>query len=97
MTGARTLGAEDLVPAGLAEPGRLEEIRRVAEEFAVAVTEDMAALIDPADPADPIAAQFVPSAAELDRPRPRNAPTRSATSAGRRSPASSTAIPTGCC
>ena len=30
------------------------------------LTEDMAGLIDPADPADPIAAQFVPSAAELD-------------------------------
>jgi lysine 2,3-aminomutase len=65
MTGARILGAEDLVPAGLAEPGRLREIRRVAAQFAIAVTEDMAELIDPADPADPIAAQFVPTAAEL--------------------------------
>src|SRR5271169_860362 len=65
MTGARILGAEDLVPAELAEPGRLLEIQRVAEQFAVAVTEDMAELIDPADPADPIAAQFVPTAAEL--------------------------------
>ena len=37
----------------------------MAEQFAVALTEDMAALIDPADPADPIAAQFVPTAAEL--------------------------------
>jgi lysine 2,3-aminomutase len=37
----------------------------VAEQFAVALTEDMAELIDPADPADPIAAQFVPTAAEL--------------------------------
>jgi lysine 2,3-aminomutase len=37
----------------------------VAEQFAVAVTEDVAELIDPADPADPIAAQFVPTAAEL--------------------------------
>src|SRR5271170_5724992 len=65
MTGARILGAEDLVPAELAEPVRLREIRRVAEQFAVAVTEDVAELIDPADPADPIAAQFVPTAAEL--------------------------------
>jgi lysine 2,3-aminomutase len=47
-------------------PRRSDDIRRVAAEFAVAVTEDMAALIDPADPADPIAAQFVPSAAELE-------------------------------
>jgi lysine 2,3-aminomutase len=57
--------SEGLVSAGLVEPGRLEEIRRIASHFAVAVTEDMAALIDPADPADPIGAQFVPSLAEL--------------------------------
>jgi lysine 2,3-aminomutase len=62
---ARTLRANELVPAGLVEPGRIEEIRRVAEEFAVALTEDVAALIDPTDPTDPIAAQFVPNAAEL--------------------------------
>jgi lysine 2,3-aminomutase len=65
MTGARILRPEDFVPAGLAEPGRLREIRRVAEQFAVAVTEDVAELIDPVDSADPIAAQFVPIAAEL--------------------------------
>jgi lysine 2,3-aminomutase len=61
-----TLSADDLVDAGLVAPERDDEIRRVAEEFAVAVTNDMAALIDPADPADPIAAQFVPSVAELE-------------------------------
>jgi lysine 2,3-aminomutase len=60
-----TLRAEDLAGAGLIEPGRLEEIRRVAKEFSVAVTEDMVALIDPGDTRDPIAAQFVPIAAEL--------------------------------
>jgi lysine 2,3-aminomutase len=65
MPGARILGAEDLVPGGLAKPGRLQEIRRVAREFAVAITEDMAELIDPADERDPVAAQFVPSEAEL--------------------------------
>jgi lysine 2,3-aminomutase len=65
MTGPRLLRPEDFVPAGLAEPGRLREIRRVAEQFAVAVTEDVAELIDPVDSADPIAAQFVPTAAEL--------------------------------
>jgi lysine 2,3-aminomutase len=65
MVRARTIGPEDIVPAGLAERSRLEEIRRVAEEFAVALTPDVAALIDPADPADPIAAQFVPSVVEL--------------------------------
>jgi lysine 2,3-aminomutase len=56
---------EGLVRAGLAERGRVEELRRVAEKFTMAVTEDMAGLIDPADPADPIAAQFVPTLAEL--------------------------------
>ena len=61
-----TLRTEDLIARGLVAPDRLDELRRVAQEFAVAVTEDMAALIDPADPAGPIAAQFVPSAAELE-------------------------------
>jgi lysine 2,3-aminomutase len=65
MAQPRSLNGEDLIPAGLVEPGRLEEIRRVAGEFAVALTDDIAALIDPADPTDPIAAQFVPTAAEL--------------------------------
>ena len=66
MGRSRTLRAEDLVSAGLAAPTRLEEIRRVADEFAVALTADVAAMIDPANPADPIAAQFVPSGAELE-------------------------------
>jgi lysine 2,3-aminomutase len=57
---------DDLIAHGLIAPERAEGLRRVAEKFAVAVTDDMAALIDPADPADPIAAQFVPSAAELE-------------------------------
>jgi lysine 2,3-aminomutase len=60
------LRTEDLVMRGLVAPERLNELRQVADTFAVAVTEDVAALIDPADPADPIAAQFVPSAAELE-------------------------------
>lgn len=60
-----TRGLEDLVAEGLVEPGQLEQIRRVAAEFAVALTQDVAALVDPADAADPIAAQFVPSSAEL--------------------------------
>jgi lysine 2,3-aminomutase len=62
-----TFYPDDLVSRGLVAPERLDELRRVADEFAVAVTEDMAALIDPSDPIDPIAAQFVPSAAELEK------------------------------
>src|SRR5438270_4567767 len=65
MPRARIFGVEDLVPAGLMEPARLQEIRKVAQEFTVAVTEDMVELIDPADSRDPIAAQFAPSEAEL--------------------------------
>jgi lysine 2,3-aminomutase len=56
----------DIVARGLVAPERLEEVRRVAGQFAVAITEDMAALIDRDDPSDPIAAQFVPSGAELE-------------------------------
>ncbi len=61
------LRVEDLITRGPVAPERLDELRRVAEQFAVAVTEEMAALIDPSDPADPIAAQFVPRVAELNR------------------------------
>ena len=57
--------AEEQVAAGLAGPERLDELRRVGREFAVGVSRETAALIDPADPADPIAAQFVPDAREL--------------------------------
>ena len=65
MMQSRILGSEDLITAGLVEPDRAEEIRRVTTEYAVALTADMAALVNPADPDDPIAAQFVPTAAEL--------------------------------
>jgi lysine 2,3-aminomutase len=61
-----TLRADDLAEAGLIAPERLDEVRRVAEHFTVALTDEVAGLIDPADPADPIAAQFLPSADELE-------------------------------
>src|SRR5512142_1116912 len=71
----RTVVFKDLVERGFVAPERGDEVRRVADRFAVAITDEMAALIDPIDPADPIAAQFVPVAAELenapdDRPDP---------------------------
>src|SRR5271168_5235353 len=66
MVPTRTIRAKDLVSAGLVETNRLAEIRRVASEFAVALTADVSALVDRENPTDPIAAQFVPSAAELD-------------------------------
>jgi len=61
----RLTGARELVAAGLVAREREGEIVAVARRFAVAITPEMAALIDGDDPADPIARQFVPSAAEL--------------------------------
>ena len=58
--------AKELVAAGLVEPAREAEVVAVAERYAVAITPEMAALIDPADPADPIARQFLPDTRELD-------------------------------
>jgi len=54
-----------LVEAGLAPLSAREGLDRVAERYAVAVTPAMATLIDASDPLDPIAAQFVPTTAEL--------------------------------
>jgi len=68
---ARTLRSVDnLAAAGLlADRAGLDA---VAERYAVAVTPTLTGLIDPADPADPIARQFVPDARELDtRPEER--------------------------
>lgn len=56
---------EELAAAGLIGPDALEEARSVAERYAIAVTPAIAALIDRADEADPIARQFLPSAEEL--------------------------------
>ncbi len=57
---------DQLVAAGLVPPERQAELAQVVERFSLAVTPAMAALIDPADPNDPIARQFVPHGAELD-------------------------------
>ncbi len=67
MTSATTTlrSAADLIEAGLAPPERLATLEQVAARYAVALTADMAELIDHADPHDPIARQFVPDAAEL--------------------------------
>ena len=55
-----------LAEAGLISREALPALQRVAERYAVAVTPAMAALIDPHDPADPLARQFVPQPFELD-------------------------------
>jgi lysine 2,3-aminomutase len=55
----------ELVAAGLAPADALADLARVAQRYAVAITPEIAGLIDRADPNDPIARQFVPSVAEL--------------------------------
>ncbi|HKS61300.1 MAG TPA: lysine-2,3-aminomutase-like protein [Xanthobacteraceae bacterium] len=55
----------ELVAAGLAPPEKLADLARVAERYALAITPEIAALVDRADPADPIARQFVPDVSEL--------------------------------
>jgi lysine 2,3-aminomutase len=59
--------AAALIDAGLAASDRLAELERIAARYAVAITPAMAKLIDPRDANDPIARQFVPDAAELER------------------------------
>ena len=51
--------------AGLIAAERLPALEAVAARYAVAITTAMQALVDPADPNDPIAAQFVPNEREL--------------------------------
>src|SRR3982074_2377568 len=55
----------ELVAHGLAPAADLPVLQQVAARYAVAVTPDIAALIDPGDPDDPIARQFIPGAEEL--------------------------------
>jgi lysine 2,3-aminomutase len=56
---------DELVAHGLAPSADLADLEKVAARYAVAVTPHVAALIDPGDPDDPIARQFIPSPEEL--------------------------------
>ncbi|MGG7519300.1 lysine-2,3-aminomutase-like protein [Allorhizobium undicola] len=63
---AKTLKTiEELAEAGLVTGADRAELDAVARRYAVAITPSMQALIDPANPLDPIAAQFVPDGREL--------------------------------
>jgi lysine 2,3-aminomutase len=55
----------DLHAAGLVSAADADALQAVAARYAVAITPAMAALIDRADPDDPIAHQFLPDAREL--------------------------------
>ncbi|WP_431280825.1 lysine-2,3-aminomutase-like protein [Humitalea sp. 24SJ18S-53] len=57
--------AAGLVAAGLLPAALQADAAAVAKRYAIAVSPAVAALIDRADPADPIARQYVPDAAEL--------------------------------
>ncbi len=64
---AALTSVEALAAAGLIERGNIAGLNEVAREYPVALTPAIAQLIDPHDPHDPIAAQFLPSQAELER------------------------------
>ena len=55
----------ELIERGLAPAADLADLERVAARYAIAVTPDIAGLIDTENPDDPIARQFIPSAREL--------------------------------
>jgi lysine 2,3-aminomutase len=55
----------ELAARGLVSVADLPDLEKVAARYAVAVTPEVAALIDPDDPDDPIARQYIPSAEEL--------------------------------
>lgn len=66
---------DDLVSEGLVPADEAASLTAVAERYAIALTPTVRALIDKTAPNDPIAAQYVPSAAELienpdERPDP---------------------------
>lgn len=64
MSALKTIS--QLREAGLVSAAGAPALGRVAERYAVAITPYLTALIDRADPADPIARQFVPDVRELD-------------------------------
>lgn len=65
----------ELVEAGLIDSAAQAATEAAAASFPLLLPRTLAALIDPADPADPIARQFIPGAEELDiRPEDRADP-----------------------
>lgn len=58
-------GTDALAQAGLIAPDRVIALEAVAARYTVAITPASLALIDPSDPADPIARQYMPNEAEL--------------------------------
>ncbi len=65
VTSKQLLSVDDLVAARLIAPERAASLRAVETRYSVAVTPQIASLIDTADPNDPIAKQFLPHENEL--------------------------------
>jgi lysine 2,3-aminomutase len=65
MTPITLRSIAQLQDAGLVAADRAAALEGVAARYAVAISPAMAALIDPSNPDDPIARQFVPDPAEL--------------------------------
>ncbi len=57
---------DDLIGYGLVPEAEREKLAPVTEKYAIGLTEAMARLIQPNDPHDPIAKQFLPDARELE-------------------------------
>lgn len=57
--------AEALVAAGLISAARAEGVAKVGRTFAIGISPTIADLIDPGNPDDPIARQFIPDPREL--------------------------------
>jgi lysine 2,3-aminomutase len=64
MTQKTLRSLSDLVAEGLISSDRMEELQSVAARYAIGISPAIEDLIDPGDPGDPIARQFVPSPAE---------------------------------
>ena len=56
--------SSDLVSAGLLPAAEEEDIADLSKTYAISITPEIAALINPLDPADPLAVQFIPSLSE---------------------------------
>jgi lysine 2,3-aminomutase len=67
MKSASLRSVGELCAHALVPPENLDALAQVAARYAVALTPAMAGLIDPNDPHDPIARQFVPDGRELEQ------------------------------
>lgn len=65
MSTAGLRNVDDLIASGLATSDERIALERVASKYAIGLTPTVEALIDRTDPADPIALQYLPTAAEL--------------------------------